>query len=274
MRIPSSKWYLLPWIAGIVMGVRKIRRAGSRDLMVMVIFPVVYASMMYFGRAPRYEWYLLPITLVSLSITAVGLYELLNVITIRWLHMNPRAVSYVCTALVVAATGIYCGHYLPSTLRCMRMAQQNEDQFRRVVGIWLHDNTPRSASVAMEAIGYQGYYSERCIIDMAGLVTPKSIEFKRRARENGQVFDWVLHDLSPDYIVLRSFEVDTNRHFNGGPLFLTSEKEKQFHSTYKEVARFAAPYPDSAPLVRHVTIYGKVSPKPYLTGGKQQRKLR
>lgn len=238
--------------------------ALKRGLALMSVYPFAYAVLMYLGRAPRYEWYLLPITFVTIPMAALGLYEAYRALTKR---INPKAASYAGAILVIAMGIGYCAQVVPITLHRLETAQDNEDQFRRVVGLWLRDNAPPNALVAMEAIGYQGFFSERRIVDMAGLVTPKAIEYKRRTRRNGQIFNWVLEDFKPDYIVLRSFEVDTNRHFNGGPLFLTPEKESQFHATYREAARFEAPYPDSAPLVRHLTIYQRVHAHDASQGG-------
>lgn len=248
------------WAAILAVGAWRVLKNGARDLSVLVVYPFVYAVMMYLGRAPRYEWYLLPITFVSLPVAAIGLYEIYQAAASRVLGRNMKAVSYVGAALVIVIGAGYCSQVTPVMLQRLRMAQENEDGFRRVVGIWLKDHAQPGDTVAMEAIGYQGYYSEMRVIDMAGLVTPRAVEFKRRTRYNGQIFDWVLRDFKPDYIVLRSFEVDTNRHFNGGQLFRTPEKEKQFHAAYKQAARFEAPYPDSAPLVCHLTVYQRVQP--------------
>lgn len=243
------------WMPALVFGAW---HAFRRGLGIIAVYPLVYSVLMYLGRAPRYEWYLLPITFVSMPMAAIGLYEIYRTVTGRVLRLSPRTASYAGAIFMIAVLVGYCSLGVPVMLNRLNLAQQNEDQFRREVGLWLRENTPPTASVAMEAIGYQGFFSERRVIDMAGLVTPRAIEFKRRTRQNGQIFDWVLRDFKPDYIVLRSFEVDTNRHFNGGPLFLTPEKEKQFHATYREAVRFEAPYPESAPLVRHLTIYQRV----------------
>jgi hypothetical protein len=109
----------------------------------------------------------------------------------------------------------------------------------------------------MEAIGYQGYFSRRHVIDMAGLVTPRVVEFKRSSGKNGLVFKRITTELKPDYIILRSFEVDQNHHFNGGKLFLTEADRKAFFRDYHELRRFLAPHPALAPEVTHLTVYGR-----------------
>lgn len=255
----SLDWRILPlWIVVLAVGVRKVLQQRPRELTVLVVFPPIYALSMYLGRAPRYEWYLIPITFISLLIAGVGIYEIYRWVAMTALRRTPAFVNYLIAGVAAVLAVNYAYGAVPMGIRHLRMAQENEDGFRRVVGLWLYDHTPTDASVAMEAIGYQGYYSERRIVDMAGLVTPRAVGYKRRTRQNGQIFDWILRDFKPDYFVLRSFEVDTNRHFNGGPLFLTSEKEQEFRAAYREAKRFTAPYPDSAPLVRHLTVYERI----------------
>jgi hypothetical protein len=114
----------------------------------------------------------------------------------------------------------------------------------------------------MEAIGYQGYYSERKVIDFAGLVTPETVEYKKQTAMNGEVFHSVLQFFKPDYIVLRSFEVDTNKHFNGGPLFLTPDREQEFHRTYREVKRYIGAGHNPMSL-SNLTVFERVSDKRY-----------
>src|SRR4029450_3610282 len=95
----------------------------------------------------------------------------------------------------------------------------------------------------MEAIGYQGYFSERRVLDLAGLVSPEVVALYRRNAAGAAAFHAVLQEMKPDYLVLRSFEVDENRHFHGGPLFSTNVQRDYFHEHYEEVDRFQAPDP-------------------------------
>jgi hypothetical protein len=65
----------------------------------------------------------------------------------------------------------------------------------------------------------------------------------------------VLLRLRPDYLVLRSFEVDTNHHYHGGRLFETEAQRMTFARLYEEAARFSAPYPEIWGRLSYLTVY-------------------
>jgi hypothetical protein len=133
--------------------------------------------------------------------------------------------------------------------------QRNQDGLLRAVGVWIDQHAPRDASVAMEAIGYQGTYSHRRVIDLAGLVTPEVVRIRQQASSNTAGFHAILDELRPDYLVLRSFEVDRNRLFGGGPTFETQAQADRFAMRYEEAARFEAPLPELWGPLSFVTVF-------------------
>ncbi len=63
-------------------------------------------------------------------------------------------------------------------------------------GSWIAKNTPTNASLAAMEIGYLGYYAQRKVIDLIGLVTPEVSEHLRRGD-----FQWVIKKHQPDYFI-------------------------------------------------------------------------
>jgi hypothetical protein len=53
------------------------------------------------------------------------------------------------------------------------------DSELKAAGVWIRDNTPRSAVVGAHDIGAIGHFSERSLVDTAGLITPEVISFIR-----------------------------------------------------------------------------------------------
>lgn len=263
------RWATLPWFALVALGMWRVSRIKGSVLGVIAAFPLAFAVIMYAGRSPRFTWYLLPITLCALFLGAIGVHDAWRRLAGIVFARIPRAQFPASAGIVVLLLPVYIWLVGQPTLHTLTITQQNEDAMRRGAGLWLRRHTPPDATVSMEAIGYQGYFSRRYIIDTAGLITPRVTEYQRHTRDNAQVFEWIREELRPDYIVLRSFEVDTNRHFNGGPLFATPEKAARFHATYREAVRFAAPnikrLPDGSPdlnasLLCRITIYQRIPP--------------
>ena len=94
------------------------------------------------------------------------------------------------SALLLAATLIYWAISIASITRGSFTPYKN-------IGIWLNQNTQENAKIALVEIGTVGWYSDRPIIDILGLVNPLNARFigERKLEE------WLNH-YSPDYILI------------------------------------------------------------------------
>jgi hypothetical protein len=248
-----SVWLLaFFWGATSYRGSAERRRFGG----IIIGYIILYGIFLYLGRAPQFRWYLVPPLLCSLLLLAPGVWELSCALAERF---PGSARSRRRMGLIIATGGVACILLVQNmgAIDFWLKIQENEWQTRREVGLWLRHNTARESVVAMEAVGYQGYFSQREVIDLAGLVSPRVVEFRRQSSSNAAVFYKVLSELKPDYLVLRSFEVDENLHFHGGPLFETEEQRVYFADHYKEIARFSAPHPETWGRVAFLTVYAR-----------------
>lgn len=72
------------------------------------------------------------------------------------------------------------------------------------IGKWAHENTPPGSTLAVPDIGAVGFYSERTVIDLSGLITPAMI-----AAQEGQTLDQFIETFGfaevarPDYLIDR-----------------------------------------------------------------------
>ena len=57
------------------------------------------------------------------------------------------------------------------------------------VALWLSNNTPPEAVIAAHDIGAIGYFADRPLLDLAGLVTPEVVPFMR---DEGLLLDWAV----------------------------------------------------------------------------------
>lgn len=250
------------WLLALVWGATSYMRSAERRGFggVIIGYIILHGAFLYFGRAPHFRWYLVPPLLCSLLLIAPGIWELSCAIAGR-LPASAGSRRRVGSRIAAGSVGCIVLVQNIGTISHNFKFQQNELQTRREAGLWLQKNTAPESVVAMEAVGYQGYFSRREVIDLVGLVSPRVVEFRRQSSSNAEVFHRVLSELKPDYLVLRSFEVDENRHFHGGPLFETEAQRGYFVRHYGECARFSAPYPETWGELAFLTIYARRGPQ-------------
>jgi len=251
------------WAAGILFVAAAAMGAGRDKLTwLLIVFPLLYCLALYAGRAPLYfDWYLAPAAYAGLLAGGIGLWNLGRRLARwegrvwRWTQLRRGAAT-----LFLLLYFLLLGRGSLAMAGRQRDYQVNEDATRRAIGEWLAAKTPPGASVAMEAIGYQGFFAKRRVIDLAGLISPAVVEIRRSSWSNAEAFHRVLRDLAPDYIVLRTLEVEKNRHLHGGPLFETPQHAAYFKGRYREVKRFVAPLPEIWGETASLTIFERMAP--------------
>jgi hypothetical protein len=113
------------------------------------------------------------------------------------------------------------------------LIQRAENEVRRSLGLWLRANTPPGAVVAMEPLGYLGYYSGRRVLDEVGLVSPQMIPF---TRAGSGWFGQSMRRFQPDYIVERPYYLERNLTLNTKvPMFAGDEDRAWFAANYEPV---------------------------------------
>ena len=76
----------------------------------------------------------------------------------------------------------------------LRIEQQQQESLNREVGSWVALNSAPDAVFAVKDIGYAGYYSDRKILDLAGLVSPECIPYRAKGDFLGPIYKF-----QPDY---------------------------------------------------------------------------
>ena len=191
----SNKWYWQVKAAIAVLGVGSAFRF-YRQWTHLLIWPLLYYFSYSFLGVSSYFWYYAP--LVPGFLISVGL----------GLH----ALSEICKALNTSQK--WTGNILPIMIICIfwltqsqsfYLTSQRQDpriQIYRETGIWLQQNTSTDSTVGALEIGILGYYSQRNIIDFAGLLQPNTAQrlIGSRDYESGAIF--AVESYKPDYIVI------------------------------------------------------------------------
>jgi len=248
------------WLGMVALGgVGVIREHWRQPPMILILFPVLYCIAFVLGGAPTtFRWYLIPFLWCCVSLGVIGLRELWLMLaayrqSYRLPPWAPRVILGICVAMVGAGLVVTSWE----SIRFHRYSQANENATRRRIGDWLREHTAPDATVAMEALGYQGALSRRTVYDLAGLISPDVLRIRRQSANDGEVYRRVIEEMSPDYLVLRSFEVDGGIARDGAPTFATAKQRADFFSRYEEIQRYSAPYPGLWGNNAHLTLFGK-----------------
>ena len=162
---------LLPFY---VLGIGALLRRAPLLSLWSVGLPVVYA----FLHAVLYQHgrYLIPLIPCNAVISIVGLLEARRLALRRgwgWrgLLTPGRGGAVLIGLLVVAGTG----WRLPAMMSAYAWNVDNINRMHVSLGEWARIHTPPDTALALNDIGAIAYFSERTVVDLAGLVTPEVV---------------------------------------------------------------------------------------------------
>lgn len=250
----SRPWWRAALSATIAPGVLVGLRAALRDPRLRplgLLLPVWWAYLVL-PKTLLFTWYFPLLLLPGFVLTGLG-YARLERSGFRGKPLPPALVRGGVTAmalLLVVSLGI--------SVRTWQRVDHAERTVREAIGRWLKENTPPDARIAMEPIGYIGYYSGRRILDEVGLVSPEMVPLNR---QGAGWFTEMIRRFGPDYIVERPGYLLRNRTLNSGvPLFRSMEECDRFLDLYEPLIAFGDPRVPNPQDYRFV-IYARRSPE-------------
>ncbi len=162
----------------------------------------IYWLAFLFSRVLLFSWYLVPAMPIYEIFAALGLAAVFERINARF----PHTIVLPAVAAVASVLAIGCSY--AAIIMC-RDAQAIEDRVRIPIALWLKSHSRPTDIVMLEPIGYIGYYSERPVLDIVGLVSPKVLEFYR-SQNQAPVLE-IARVFRPEWCVLRPGEIDRIR---------------------------------------------------------------
>jgi arabinofuranosyltransferase len=162
----------IPVLILAILGTRFIWKE-RRPLLPVALWTWGYALSYTLAAGPMHPWYYAPFYAGYLVIVYHGILFILA----RYpkLAMAP-AVTVVGMATISII--LLLSYYKSKEIQRQQI-QMNAAN--RAVGDWVRLNTPENSVLAAKDIGYIGYYSQRKILDLAGLVSPECIPFRAKA---------------------------------------------------------------------------------------------
>lgn len=203
-------WFIL---IGFLLGLRK----ELKKLRPLWLWAALYCAVLCGTRAPHYPWYhtplLAPIALMggiaTEAVLQLTLYTVRNARTIRF---HVLRYSYRILVILITITLLYLVYFphivfaegYVQHILCQSPYLDTEKGYVPIAA-WINDHIPEDAVLASIEIGILGYFTNRQILDIAGLTTPKTLPYFGR-----QPIDVTLRRFKPDYfaVVLQEGEND------------------------------------------------------------------
>lgn len=163
--------------------------ALRKDMIARVswVYLALLATFYLVANMPNYPWYYAPFFYLLCLYAGTGIGRALTMAAQR---LRQRRIAWAVVALVVAVGSVFSLMNIVDVF-----AQPRHEDYTRI-GKWLNLHTPRNASVAAVEIGALGWYSERPIIDILGLVNDYNAEYVAKR----DLYSWLYH-YQPDYVL-------------------------------------------------------------------------
>jgi hypothetical protein len=147
-----------------------------------------------------FAWYYAPLILIVMLLGSVGGAAVIRT-ALRWRDTKLRAFAWPVTATVCLFFVVFSAFNVQGTWSFLSTYKTAyfagaRDQVYRQVGYWLDENTPPDATVLLVEVGTIGYFGERRIIDLAGLVT-----YELRNLSKQRTYREAVDVLRPDYVI-------------------------------------------------------------------------
>ena len=154
-------------------------------------FLVLYSTFYLWLNIPNYHWYYGVYYLFGTVFAVLGLETLVRE-TGRVLRGNGRRPGIIAAVLVGL---LLIGKQ--SRFSYTSLSSVGSYLSYREIGVWLKEHTHTDAKIACVEIGHIGWYSQRYVIDILGLVNPYNAKFIG----DQKLSEW-LHYYHPDYILI------------------------------------------------------------------------
>lgn len=157
----------------------------KHDVWLSVLFLVLLLCLYVVLNIPNYHWYYAPFFYFLIIFACRGIWQFARLALAQGVL---TAQSATLALLLIGA--------LVTVQKVVSLEVRGATQSFVEMGLWLRDNTPEDASVAMVEIGTVGWYSQHPIVDILGLVSPYNAFYVGKR----QFMHWLLH-YQPDFIL-------------------------------------------------------------------------
>lgn len=157
----------------------------DRVAVAIVIFLIILLCFYVGLNLPSYHWYYAPFVYLLLIFACRGIWRLSTSLLAKGMFAYRTLVFFVlCAATIFALTKV------------VSFNEKGGLEEYIWIGSWVKKNTAPNASIAMVEIGTVGWYADRRVIDILGLVNKYNADYISK----GDLYGWLYH-YQPDYIL-------------------------------------------------------------------------
>jgi hypothetical protein len=156
---------------------------GGRAGKTLGLFASSLAVLYPLSGVPWFPWYMQPMAVSVLYGIAFLIGAVVRRIA-RGAAMPRRAAAALAGCLLAIPVAV---SLLPAAYRWHRTAEGWVPFMERYhqAGLWLAANAPPKATVSYYEVGVLGYFSDRTVVDLLGIVTPELLPYVRRGDFHG-----------------------------------------------------------------------------------------
>lgn len=167
-------------------GVFSLLREKVLSCVVAIIFTLLLLGFYVGLNIPNYHWYYAPFFYFMLIFACHGFWRC----SVTLLDHGFSNIRNLFVFLLILAGSLLAWS------KVISLDERGRHEDYAAIGNWLKNNTPINATIAMVEIGTVGWYADRNIIDILGLVSPHNADYIGKREFSG----WLKH-YQPDYIL-------------------------------------------------------------------------
>lgn len=207
--------YIIPFFTGLLVALAdSFRRKYNKFL-----FPCLFVAgliFLYWYKLPyahRFGRYLMPVIPFYVLVFLYGTRRIFQYVSV---FINDVKIPNTASVILIAAT-IGWSAYAYYDIKGLYQDNCAHIYARQVATAkWLHDNTPDGSVIATHDVGAIGYYSERKVVDVAGLINPEVIKIMNDRNYNVEMAD----EMKKQNVSYIAFLKEWYQVVNQNPLFV------------------------------------------------------
>jgi hypothetical protein len=207
----------VPFFLLAIYGTARIARADLRWI-ALPIWTWGYAFAYALAAGPMHPWYYPPFYAGYLILIFAGFYSLYE--RTAFLQKQVIITAGICSAIII----VLCLSYFRA--QQLEKEQVHLNGVNKATGLWLKENALPGARIGIKDIGYIGYYSQRKVLDLAGLVSPECIPFRARNDFLGPI-----RKFQPEYFAFSGGQI-RNLHLDQSDLLNMYTEVKKIENQY------------------------------------------